>query len=557
MIGRCIAALAIGLFATTASAQDGAPSRPNILLLVAEDLSPRIGAFGDAVARTPHLDALAEEGVRFTRVFTTAGVCAPSRAALVTGRHAITFGAQHMRTSTRPAGGYTAVPPPDLVAFPERLRAAGYYTYTDEKLDYQFSGVLAGSGPFTMWDAEGRGTHWRDRTGDRPFFGLVNFQITHESGVFTPLGHWPNSGVHLAMQALRAFLFGLDVGEGPIRPEDVVLPPYYPDTPTVRRDVARHYNNVWQMDAQVGELLAQLEADGLADDTIVIWTTDHGDGLPRAKRELYDAGIHVPMIVRWPTRLRPEDATPGRTDGRLVSFVDLAPTILGMAGADAPATLPGRSFADPNARRREYVFASRDRIDEVMDRQRAVRDERYKYVRSYYPTVPGGHPLDFRDNIDMVREMRALYEAGELDAAQRQWFEPPGAERLFDLENDPHELVDLSRDPTHAAVLARLGGALDAWLSSIVDTSEEPEDRMAERFWPGGEQPVTSAPILEVEDDMLRATGGAGARVGFRLDDGPWQLYTGPVPVPPGARIEARAVRYGWQESPTVSLATP
>ena len=157
----------------------------------------------------------------------------------------------------------------------------------------------------------------------------------------------------------------------------------------------------------------------------------------------------------------------------------------------------------------------------------------------------------------MVREMRALYEAGELDAAQRQWFEPPGAERLFDLENDPHELVDLSRDPTHAAVLARLGGALDAWLSSIVDTSEEPEDRMAERFWPGGEQPVTSAPILEVEDDMLRATGGAGARVGFRLDDGPWQLYTGPVPVPPGARIEARAVRYGWQESPTVSLATP
>jgi len=538
-------------------AADIPPAPPNLLLLVAEDLSPRIGAFGDPVSRTPHLDALAAEGVRYDRVFTTAGVCAPSRAALVTGRHAISFGAQHMRTSSRPAGGYATVPPPDLVAFPERLRAAGYYTYTDAKLDYQFSGVMAGSGPASLWDDEGGDAHWRNRTDGRPFFGLVNFQVTHESGVFRPLGSWPHSLTHLAMQLVRAWWFGLDAGQGPIRPEDVVLPPYYPDTPTVRADLARHYDNVHAMDAQVGALLAELEADGLADSTIVVWTTDHGDGLPRAKRELFDAGLRVPMIVRWPPRHRPASAVPGGWDHRLVSFVDLAPTLLELAGVPLPPDLPGRSFADPDAPRREYVFAARDRIDEVLDHQRAVRDDRFKYIRSQHPDLPGGHPLAFRDNIDMLREMRALYEAGDLDAAQRQWFEPPGAERLYDLQADPYELVDLARDPAHAATLARLRDALDAWLARTGDTSEESEDAMAERFWPGGEQPATPPPTLSLRAGHVEIAGVPGAHVEARVDGGSWRLYTGAFPSPPGARVEARAVRYGWQGSEVRELRTP
>ncbi len=550
-------ALALALGAAPALRAEPVSPRPNLLLLVAEDLSPRIGAYGDPVARTPNLDRLAAQGVRYSQVFTTAGVCAPSRAALLTGHHAISFGAQHMRASSRPEGGYASVPPPGLIAFPERLRAAGYTTYTDEKLDYQFSGPLAGSGPFTIWDAEGRGTHWRGLAGARPFFGLVNFQVTHESGLFAPLGHWPHSPLHFAIQLLRAWQFGLGDGEGPTSAADVVLPPYYPDTPTARADLARHYDNIHALDAQVGRLLAELEADGLAESTIVIWTSDHGDGLPRAKRELYDSGIHVPMIARWPERHRPPGVQPGSSDDRLVSFVDLAPTVLELAGAPLPPDLPGRSFARAEATPRDYVYAARDRIDEVQDRQRAVRDARFKYLRSYRPEQPGGHRLAFRDNLESMRELRALFEAGELDPVQRLWFEAPGAERLYDTASDPHEIADLSRDPAHAGELARLRRALDAWLAQVGDTGEESEAVLAERFWPGGRQPVTPAPTLALRDGALAIEAIPGASIGYRANGGPWRLYTGPVQAEPGARIEARAVRYGWKPRKSAELRVP
>lgn len=531
----------------------GGAEPPNLLLLVAEDLSPRIGAFGDPVARTPHLDRLAAEGVRYPNTFTTAGVCAPSRAALITGMHAIAIGAQHMRSSSRPAGGYRSVPPPEVRAFPERLRAAGYYTFVTEKLDYQFSGVRPGSGPFTVWDAEGGEALWAPRAAGQPFFGMLNFLETHESGIFTPLGHWPHSGMHLLVQLYRVWRFGWPGGDVPTLPADVPVPPYYPDTPTVRADLARHYDNIQQMDAAVGAVLGRLEADGLADRTVVIWTTDHGDGLPRAKRELFDAGLRVPMIVRWPAALRPAGAEPGSVDPRLVSFVDLAPTLLALAGAPAPARLHGRSFLSGEPRR--YVYAARDRIDEVPDRQRAVRDARFKYIRSEVPELPGGHPLAFRDNLETVRELRALHAAGRLDAAQRAWFEPPGAERLFDLRDDPHELYDRAEDPAYAAHLARLRRALDAWLARMGDGSDEPEDAMVARIAPRGRAEVTPAPEVVAEAGRVRLhTATPGASLGYRLGDGPWRLYTGPFPRPADVAVRAKAVRYGWEESPEARL---
>ena len=539
------------LLLCAAAVARGQPS-PNILLLIAEDLSPRIGAYGDDVARTPHLDALAEQGVRYARVFTTSGVCAPSRAALMTGRHAISFGAQHMRTSSRPSGAYTTVPPPGVVAFPELLRAAGYYTYTDEKLDYQFSGVLWGSGPLTIWDAEGPDTHWRNRIDGRPFFGLVNFTVTHESGVFRQLGSWPHSVAHFVMQVIRFAMFGPPPSDR-TPPASVVLPPYYPDTPTVRADVARHYDNVMTMDAQVGSLLVQLEEDGLADSTIVIWTTDHGDGLPRAKRELYDSGLHVPMIIRWPERYRPANVEPGGWDHRLMSFIDLSATILDLADVAVPQGVSGKSFVDPSFRR-EYVYAAGDRNDEVVDRRRAVRDGRLKYVRHYYPELPGAHGQVFRDNIDMMREMRSLYAAGELDPVQRLWFESPGSERLYDTVADPHEVVDLSRDPAHAPDLERMRRVLDAWLTDVGDTSEEPEDVMVERFWPGGAQPVTPAPVIELRNGVADIRSDVGASLAVRIDAGRWYVYDEPIRVDPGMRVEARAVRYGWRASEAVGV---
>ena len=357
---------------------------------MAEDMGPRVGAFGDTVSRTPNLDALAEAGVRYDNVFTTAGVCAPSRAAHILGVHQIATGSQHMRTSTRPEGAYFSVPPPHIKAYPELLRAAGYYTFTDSKLDYQFSSTFAGTGPFTIWDADDI-RHWGGREKNQPFFGLINYMETHESGIFTPLGHWPHSLTHLFMQIWRWWTLEDPVADT-ISPDTISLPPYFPDTETVRRDMVRHYGNIRDMDYQVGRVLERLEQQGLAENTIVIWTTDHGDGLPRAKRELYDSGIRVPMIIRWPEKYRPEHLKPGDLDSGLISFVDLAPTILQMAGVEAPEYLQGKNFLESETPGRDYVFASRDRIDEVPDRQRAVRNKRFKYIRSWGPNHTGWPP---------------------------------------------------------------------------------------------------------------------------------------------------------------------
>lgn len=543
-------------FAPTLAAHSGQgpPERPNILLLVAEDMSSRVGAFGDNVAVTPTLDKLATEGVRYTQVFTTAGVCAPSRAAHILGMNQVSTGAQHMRSSSRPEGGYFAVPPAGVKAYPELLRAAGYYTYTDQKLDYQFSKPYPGTGPSTIWDSEGEAEpNWRGRQPEQPFFGMRNFMVTHESGVFAPMGNMPNSVTHFVMQLMRWWRLD-SVPEAKIAPSEVVVPPYYPDTPTVRSDIASHYNNIAYMDAEVAAILEQLEADGLADSTIVIWTTDHGDGLPRAKRELYDSGLRVPMIIRWPEAYRPADVEPGTIDTRLISFVDLAPTLLQLAGVELPNYLQGRDFTSATTAQREYIFAARDRIDEVPDLQRAVRDKRFKYIFSDYPHQAGGHPLAFRDNLAMVREMRALYNAGELNAQQRLWFEPPGQERLFDLQKDPHELIDVSGQPEYAADLQRMRGALAQWQQRVGDTPAESEAAMLARIAPSGEQRVTPAPKISFEEGLLQLQAAeSGHSLSYKLDASDWKLYTGALKLDGNVSVEAKAERYGWKASEVVS----
>lgn len=530
-------------------------SRPNILLMMAEDMSSRVGAFGDPVAVTPNIDALAERGVRYTNTFTTAGVCAPSRAAHILGIHQISTGTQHMRSTTRREGGYYSLPPAQVKAYPELLRATGYYTFTDEKLDYQFSGVRAGSGPFTIWDADGT-TEWHGRRERQPFFGLINFQVTHESGVFTPLGNMPHSRTHALMQLIRWWMLG-SVETGVVNPDSVVVEPYYPDTAVVREDIARHYDNIAHMDREVGEILKALEDEGLAESTIVIWTTDHGDGLPRAKRELYDSGIKVPMVIHWPEAYRPEGVAAGQVDERLISFVDLAPTILSLAGVTPPDYLQGRDFSSPNMDPREYIYASRDRIDEVPDRQRAVRDDRFKYIRSWHPDLPGGHALKFRDNINMMRQMQTLSETDRLNPAQELWFSAPGKERLFDLKSDPFELVDLSNDPAFTNDLVRMRTELDRWLQTATDWSDIPEAAMIREFYPQGTRPQTPAPKASVTNGRLTVEpDGNFSSIGYSINGGQWLLYTGPLDISQTDTIELKAVRYGWEASETIELIT-
>lgn len=544
---RLFAVFSVTFFCTFTSASD----RPNILLLVAEDLSSRIGTFGDSIAQTPHIDALAKRGVRFTNAFTTAGVCAPSRAATIMGMHQISFGAQHMRTSRE---DYLALPPVDAKALPELLRRLGYYTLTDGKLDYQFSGTMSG-GPFTMWDLQGRDVSIEDAPLNKPFFAQINFPITHESGVFPPLGSWPNSVTHFVMQVMRSIL-NWSAPEGtPVDAQEIKLEPYYPDTPTVRADIARHYQNISAMDSQVGQIVTYLEESGLAKNTIIIWTSDHGDGLPRAKRELYDSGLKVPMVMYWPERFRPKHMSPGATDSQLISFVDLAPTVLSLVGAEIPVAMQGQDFVSPLTPARKYVYASRDRIDEVPDRQRAIRSNRFKLIRSYQPEQIGGHALDFRDNIPMMREMQSLLEQDKLNKAQRLWFEPPGAQRLFDIQNDPHELTNLANNAEYEPVLRELNAALDAWLARTGDWSEDDEQEMIARIQPNGQQGITPIPTVRIgSSGVTIQSRERHASLGYRLNKGDWQLYTGPISVKSGDLVTAKAVRYGWTESETISV---
>lgn len=529
--------------------------QPNIVLLMVEDLSPRIGAFGDDLARTPNIDRLAREGARYTHVFATAGACAPSRAALITGMNQVSITAQHMRTTDYvwPDGsgrrGYEAAPPSFVKAFPELLRAAGYYTTNNSKTDYQ-----VGS-PFTVWDENGTQAHWKNRPEGMPFFAMYSLTATHESSLFPSDSierRFPGTGA-----VLRAFESQRNALSFRTRPEDVVVPPYYPDTPTVRADIARQYDNVQLMDAWVGERMAELEREGVLDNTIVIWTTDHGDGLPRAKRSLYDSGLNVPMIIRFP-----DGRGAGTVDTRLISFVDLAPTVLTLAGAERPAHLQGIDMLGQQGAAQARVYAARDRLDESPDLGRAVRTQDFKYIVNERPDAMFYLPLSFRENLPMMAEMRKLAGEGRLSSLRAGYFATPRpAEELYDLRLDPHEVRNLADDPAHAGVKAELSAALSTWRARVGDPGLIPEDQMIKAAWGAESQPQTVAPVITASQDaqgvsVMLASATEGASIGYRLaGEVRWRLYAGPFNAETGQRIEAKATRYGFKES-DVSVRT-
>lgn len=548
--------LLIGLvLMLSAPALRAAPQRPNILLVVFEDMSARVGAYGDPIANTPHFDRLAAEGVRYTNVYTTAGVCAPARAALITGRYQQTMGGQHMRThNSRPGftgmgpAEYMAVPPPQVKAFPELLRAAGYYVINNGKTDYQFGE------PFTVWDESSPEADWNNRPDGTPFFAMVNLLTTHEVFLFARDDN-PTSKLEKQIQAYIDK--GLAGREEITDPADVRVPAYLPDTPEIRRDIAHQYDNIHFTDAKLGALLDRLDDEGLLDDTIIIATTDHGDGLPRAKRSLYDSGLHVPLVIRYP-----DGRNAGTVRDDLVSFIDLGPTILAWAGVATPAWMHGRVFAgDQRDAPREVVFAARDRTDEFSSRRRAVRDARYKYIRSFDPPAPVLGPVGFRDHLAGMQRLRRDQAAVRLSGAPAALFEPAPVEQLFDTRRDPDEVNNLAADADHAARLREMRARLDSWLQRVGDLSAMPEAEMIEFMWPDGEQPVTRAPRIDRYTDgngeayWLAAPATDGASIGWRRPEDPeghWHLYTGAVPVAGDAPVRFKAIRYGYRESDVV-----
>ncbi|MEE2658175.1 MAG: sulfatase [Candidatus Latescibacterota bacterium] len=532
------------------------PERRNILWISLEDTSPRFGCYGDEVARTPNLDRFAGEGCRFPNAFSVAGVCAPSRCAVITGMYPTSIGSHHMRTSHRNENvpelptPYSVCPPPPVKCFTEYLRGLGYFCTNNQKTDYQFDP------PLTAWDELGPEAHWHHRPDGAPFFAVFNPTVTHESGM------WPEKRRETGLTT---------------DPDAVSLPPYLPDTRKCREALAQHYDNLELADRRVGELLAEIETDGLSDNTLVFIWSDHGEGLPRGKRWPYDAGIRIPLIVKGHPAL-----VPGSVSDQLVSLIDLGPTMLSLAGAQIPRHMQGRPFLGPQCRRRDYIYASRDRHDEFYDRVRAVRDRRYKYMRHYHPELPYLPWNPYRNRHPVMQEMWRLYAGGELTGPERLLFEPRPVEELYDTEADPFEMVNLAGDADHQAILERMRQALDEWIAEVGDLGEIAEEMMVAAWHPGGQQPTTAPvqtivlgadhpgrePVTEaqLEMDCLVQLYSAtqGASIAWRLepandpggaeaadgDDAHWQLYTQPLKLPEGLwYLHTRAVRIGYHES--------
>ncbi|HJT31391.1 MAG TPA: sulfatase [Pirellulales bacterium] len=427
-----------------------AAERPNILWLIAEDFGPELGCYGTQQVWTPNLDRLASQGVRFTRAFTTAPVCSASRSAFMTGMYQTTIGAHNHRSHRD--DGYQL--PDGVRVLPDWMRAAGYYTANLEKLPASFG--FRGTGK-TDWNFSHPRAFdsdaWAELKSHQPFYAQINFQETHRK-------------FHAPKKA---------------DPAQVVIPPYYPDHPVTRADWAEYLDAASELDRKIGLILDQLEADHLAENTIVVFFGDHGQCHVRGKQFCYEEGLHIPLIIRWARSVEPPSGfRPGTVDDRLLEAIDLAPTMIDVAGAAKPAGMQGRILFGEHAEPpREYVFGARDRCDETVFRLRTVRDARYRYIRNFTPERPFLQPNQYKERSYPVWNLlKELDAAGKLTPAQKALTAPTmPPEELYDLTTDPHEIDNLaaSTKPEHQQALARLRRVLEQWIEATNDQGRELE----------------------------------------------------------------------------------
>ncbi|MGM9470420.1 sulfatase family protein [Pseudarthrobacter sp. YS3] len=541
------------------------PSKPpNIVWISTHDINPDLGCYqgvwpGAEYAVTPNLDRLAAEGARYDNAFASAPVCAPARSAIMTGCFPTAIGTMHMRTK--------AVPPPYIRLLPEYFRQAGYYCTNNWFTDFQVAT------PPTVFDECSSTAHWRNRPDrETPFFAAFHGMTTHESRIYHADDAFAEATRNVPPEARH-------------HPDDAPLPPYYPDTPVFRRAWARYSDLITEMDHWVGGLLDQLEEDGLSESTMVVFWSDHGRGMPRAKRWPNEAGLREPLIVRWPGVIRP-----GTVRTELVHTMDLAPTMLTASGLPVPEHMHGNALFDGDGQFGEepnrFVFAGRDRMDESEDTSRTVRDSRYRYIRHYHPDRSGMEHLRYTDPLPTWIEFRdlACREAGQLElglepdlltdlqrsvvAARRP------AEELYDVAADPHETVNLAGRPEHESDLQRLRLALRDWQEEYGDLGLQPEADLIEQWRPGGRGRLTEEPevSLNAEGWLVARCTTDGASIGWTLDppssdvprrspldemtgapenDGRrWNLYTGPFHAPEGTEVWVRAWRLGFEPSP-------
>jgi len=425
------------------------------------------------------------------------------------------------------------VPPPYVKCFTEYLRAAGYYCTNRSKTDYNFEP------PLTAWDESSRRTRdWRGRKPGQPFFSVINLMISHEHYI------WPSTYKELHHDPAKA-----------------ILPSYFPDTPATRRDQARYADIITEMDRQAGEILRRLKADGLENDTIVFFWGDHGAGLPRAKRWVYESGTRVPLIVRWPGRIKP-----GSVRDDLVGFIDFAPTVLSLAGVRVPSYMQGQVIlGDRTAPPRRYIFSYRDRMDEAYDLIRGLRDKRFQYIRNFMPQRTYAQNIGYMNKMPTMQEMRRLYAAGQLKGPQALFFrKTKPIEELYDLTRDRDEVHNLVGQVKFQKTLARMRTALEKLQVKIGDRGLIPEPVLMEQMRPGGVYAVTKKPTVRVtrrgKDRTVHVTLSCptvGASIAYTTQTGRrvrWRLYSKPVRLPARGTLRVIACRLGYRNSPEVRM---
>jgi arylsulfatase A-like enzyme len=427
------------------------PTKPNILWLIAEDMSPHFGCYGEKTIKTPNVDHLAADGLLFERAFVTAPICSPARSALITGMYQTSIGAQHHRSST---GTEEIQLSTGIEVVAKLFQQAGYYTCNggyypstrNGKTDYNF--VFEGS----IYD----GADWSKRKLGQPFFAQIQL-----------LGG-KTRDIPKALDEARAQL-------GSATPtNDLPLPPYYPSTPGILEDWAATLDAVRVTDLQVGLIIEQLKKKGVLDQTVIFFITDHGVSHARGKQFLYDEGTHIPFIVKGP------GIPAGKRRKDLIEHIDMAAISLALAGISRPATMQAQNSLAADYKPREFTFSARDRSDETVDHIRSVRSEKWKYIRNFLPLRPYLQPNAYKDHKPCLISLREAEAAGQLNEAQRLIFAKTRApEELYNLETDPWEIHNLAADPAHAVVLKKMHDRLDLWMEETNDHGRTPETEVA------------------------------------------------------------------------------
>jgi N-sulfoglucosamine sulfohydrolase len=539
----------IFLFSTNSisvTAQEATKKPLNVVWISCEDVGPIMGAYGVDQIKTPNIDKLAAEGVRYSNAYSTVGVCAPSRFSIITSMYPARLGAHNMRTGDlnnyktpenlalktttnkvdkagRPIPEYEVVTPENVKPFTQYLRAEGYYCINDNKCDYQFNA------PFTAWDHT-LGSNLFDKIPDnQPFFYVKNSYTTHESRI------WLRKDKPLT-----------------VLPDEVIVPDYYPDIPEVRNDLAIKYSNIEALDKEVGQLLKDLEAKNLLENTIIFFWSDHGGNLLRQKRAVGNSGLHVPLIIRYPNKYKAGDV-----EDALVSLMDLGPTVMSLLDIKPPKHTDGQAFAGRYKKEpRDYIFGSADRFDESIDMQRSVLDGRFVYIKNFITELPLIFRNKYREKVPMNKKLIDMDINGELSGAAAYIFmKTKPVEELYDLQTDPDEVHNLALTPTYESKLMELRTALSKWQVDIDDQGFKLESEIIKEFWPEMIQPVTSDVIIEINSDGLvkMSCDTNGASIGYQTEaligEDRWLLYTEPIKITSTQKLMARAIRIGYKAS--------